>query len=98
MYLESFLKEHPNAIYLFTECQIEKDKKSVITLKKTYKNWVGKIWDTEEFKSLKDQTGDDVDKGLGMHLPRKFSAHKSKSQGPKVEQTEYRGCWLGDKG
>jgi hypothetical protein len=56
------------------------------------------IWNSQQFKAIYDQVGDDDDrKGLGTHSTRKYSSTEAKRRGGDTDQVEYRGRWVGDK-
>ena len=96
IYLETWLTEHPNATYLFTESHDE--VKGPFNVKKQYGNRVKVVvWKDPEFKELQDMSCPDSHRGLGTHSERKYACDKAKKRGARTSQTEYRGRWLGQK-
>jgi hypothetical protein len=72
IYLDGWLRRHPNAVHMFTENDnVETGPKNI---NKTYGNRVkAVVWNNAEFKALEDQSGPDQ-KGLGTHSNRKYAS------------------------
>ena len=97
IYQETWLKEHPDVKFMFTDNP--DDEKGPSNINKRYASRVAKVcWGTKDFKSLKDETGDRAKKGIGTHSERKYASTAAKKRGAKRKQVEYRGRWVGEKG
>jgi hypothetical protein len=94
VYLDGWLKRHPNAKYMFTD---NDDKETgPANINKRYANRVKAVcWKNPDFKALNDQTGPD-EKGLGTHSNRKWATTRASRKGARKEQVEIRGRWIGD--
>lgn len=67
LYLEEYLRQHPNARYLFTE---RDGRNAVKNLRSTFRQRLEKVvWVDEEFDALVDV---DDEEGIGTHSYRKF--------------------------
>lgn len=99
LWLSAHLEAHPQEC-LGAEClwTNARGKKAPRNVKKNCVSNVSEIWEMDEFAALEDQTGDEADKGLGVHSERKRGANESKCLGALTRQTECPGCWLGDEG
>ena len=88
IYLEEFLRLHPNAKYLFTE---DLDDKAPTRLKNNCRNAFNRhVYSVEEFLDLVDV---DEDCGLGTHSTRKGAANEARRQGGLADEIEIRGRW-----
>ena len=96
VYLEDFLKDYPNAEYLFTPVHGDKAPNNC---KAQIRNRLEKVcWSNSEFKALSDETGDEAELGVGTHSNRKYVATLAQRKGADRLQVEYRGRWVGDTG
>lgn len=105
LHLESFLAEHPNATYLFTE-QEEATKidpisgktkiiKASTRLKNKYRGILKRAaWTNQEFMDLSDGEPSE----LGTHSKRKLPANYAANCGAHGEEVEIRGRWKGTRG
>lgn len=95
-YLESFLSEHPNAKYLFTE---KVDKNACNNMKATWSGRLKKVvWDRPEFKDVAPEGVGEDDNGIGTHSTRKFSADFAANCGCTDKEVEIRGRWKTSRG
>ena len=91
IYLESFLEQHPNPKYLFSE---QMDKNAPKKLKGTYSRRLQKVvWSTEEFKGIEEEADYNKGGGIGTHSSRKFPATYARNKGCTSEEVEIRGRW-----
>ena len=97
LYLEQYLSMHPSAKFLFTTKTDE--KKAPDSIKQQYRSRINKVvWQTEEFKALTDETGDEALQGVGTHSGRKRASTKAQRMGATSLQVEFRGRWVGEQG
>ena len=94
-YLEMYLKQNSNPLFLFTT---KRDiKKAPKNIKQQYRNRISKlVWRNEEFKALEDEP--EAHNGCGTHSGRKYYADKASKLGAASAQVEYRGRWVGENG
>jgi hypothetical protein len=94
VYLDGWLKRHPNARYMFTDNDDELTGPS--NLNKRYGNRIKAVcWTHHDFKALNNQTGPD-EKGIGTHSNRKWASTRARRKGARKEQVELRGRWISD--
>jgi hypothetical protein len=105
LHLESFLAEHPNPTYLFTD-QEDTTKIDPLTgktklmrastqLKNQYKTTLKRAaWSKDEFQELSDGEPSE----LGTHSKRKLPANFAANCGAHGEEVEIRGRWKGTRG
>ena len=94
IYLESFLDEHPDAVYLFTP---DDNKKAPERLKDQYTGKLKRyIWTHPDFVSL--APADSVVGDIASHSGRKCPAEYAANCGAATNAVEIRGRWKGQKG
>ena len=101
LWLEHFLRIHPEATYMMTAALPEgktkkQHKKFTSAISKTYKNnWLKWVVMNESFKRIyrgKDKTP------LGLHSKRKMGSTQAKRRGVGSDQIDHRGRWVSKKG
>ena len=101
VYLESYLRKHPNAKYLFTE-KINDPNPAKDTapnnLKGTWRRRSNTVaWKAPEFKAIEPE-GAAEEGGIGTHSRRKFSADYASNCGCDDKEIEIRGRWKNSRG
>ena len=88
IYLEEFLRYHPNAKYLFTENETENAPKNLIS---QYRGRLERVvWNDPEFIALEEEDDDD---GIGTHSYQKFPSNYARQVGMSPDDIEIRGRW-----
>jgi hypothetical protein len=82
IYLESFLEQHPNPKYLFSE---QMDRKAPNRLKARYSARLKTVvWSQAEFKGIEDEADRNEGGGIGTHSSRKSPATYARNKGCTV--------------
>mmetsp|Transcript_36970 Transcript_36970/g.89819 ORF Transcript_36970/g.89819 Transcript_36970/m.89819 type:complete len:692 (-) Transcript_36970:70-2145(-) len=95
IYLESYLEQSPNAVFLFTE-DLELDEAAAERLKARYSTALRKLWKLAEWKSVIDEL--DLALNVGTHSNRKYPATHASNKGCSKPEIEIRGRWQGEGG
>lgn len=102
IYLEEWLEQNPDAIFMFTNNNEKDDDgnyKGPKQVKSRFYNCVRKkVYEDEEFKALVDHLGNIEELlGLGTHSVRKYACSHGKRKGATGAQVDGRGRWIGEK-